>query len=467
MKKTSFLVFPLLALILLPATHRRAFAAAPHDAPAKAAVLFEVNSGEVLYEKNMRERRSPDNLVKVMMLLAAARAYENSALDLDEVVTVEESAWDGLEEGRGLARGERMRLADLLYMAYFGVNDAACNAVASAVAGGVGEFVEMMNAEARRLGCGDTKFTNTHGKIDPEQYTTAWDLAVIMQEACRHSLFIQIAGTFKTALPGTNYSDSRSISSPNYMLSDTSKYYYLYATAARTSGTYENGYGLVASARRDDLSLVGVLLGASAVTLEDESTEMQNLTGGRELFEWGFNNFGWRNVLTSSELIAEIPVKYGYGADNVILRPADSIRLLLDNDVAESDFTRDVTIYAIRDGENLTAPIEKGDILGEVSVHLGGKECGAVRLVANTGVELQRLKYIEDQVKAALGSKWVRFSIFLVFALFAAYAALVIRYNRIRRARLRRISEAKRRIMDERRSGSVAGRDDHDREVFK
>ncbi|MDR1590005.1 MAG: serine hydrolase [Oscillospiraceae bacterium] len=465
MKKVSLLVLPLLALMLLPPARQSAHAAAPHDAQAQAVVLLEVNSGEILYEKNMRERRSPDNLVKVMTLLTAARACEEGRAELNDVVTVDESAWEGLGEGRGLVPGEQLRLIDLLYMAYFGINDAACNAAAEEVAGGVGEFVEMMNAEARRLGCVDTKFTNTHGKIDPEQYTTAWDLAVMMQEACRHSLFIQIAGTFKTTLPGTNYSDSRGISSPNYILSETSKYYYMYAAAARTSGTYENGYGLTASARRDDLSLVGVVLGAVAITLEDESTEMQNLTEGKKLFEWGFGNFSWRNVLTSSELIADVPVKYGDGADDVVLRPAESIRLLLDNDVDDGDFTRSITVYAVRDGEPLIAPIERGAVLGEISVYLGEKKYGESRLVANTAVELQRIKYIEDQIKRALGSRWVKLSIFIVLVLFAVYAALVIRYNRIRRARLRRIKEAKQRIIDERKGGSKSS--DYDRGAFK
>jgi D-alanyl-D-alanine carboxypeptidase len=280
-----------------------------------------------------------------------------------------------------------------------------------------------------------------------------------MTDACGSPLFVQIAGTFKTTLDETNFSAQRDISSPNQILNDSSRYYYRDAAAARTSGTYESGYGLAASAVRGDVSLIGVILGAVAVTLEDESTQMQNLTEGIRLFEWGFGNFSWRSVLSTSELITQAPVEYGDGADGVLLRPSDAIEILIDNDIDESAFRRDVVVYSRRDGQTLTAPVEQGAILGEIAVYMNGSKCGSSYLVANTGVELQRIKYIEDQVWAAFGNKWVRFSIFLVVVLFAVYIALVIRYNRIRRARLRRIKEAKQRIIDERRNGGI--REDH------
>jgi D-alanyl-D-alanine carboxypeptidase (penicillin-binding protein 5/6) len=451
--------FPAMLVIIsvalsLAAPRERALAAPPENVLAHSAVLLEVNSGNVLYEKNMRDRRSPDNLVKVMLLLAVARAYENGDVGLDDTVSVDESAWQGLGSaaGSGLSPGEQIKFLDLLYLAYFGINDAACNAVAAFVAGSVAQFVDMMNAEAYALGCADTKFANTHGGIDSEQYTTAWDLAVILKEACSHSLFVQVAGEFSTTLAATNYNDRRDIRSPNYILGATSKYYYSDATTARASGTYESGYGVTASARRDDISLVAVILGASAVILEDQSTQMQNLTECVRLFEWGFNNFSWRNVLSTGELIAQAPVRYADGADSVLLRPSNSIELLLANDIGEDEFTRVITIYAVRDGETLMAPVDKGAILGEVTVFLNGENCGTAMLVANTGVELQRLRYLEEQVLLALGSKWVKFSVFLLVILFSVYAALVIRYNKLRRERIRKINEAKQRIIDERKS---------------
>jgi D-alanyl-D-alanine carboxypeptidase (penicillin-binding protein 5/6) len=358
-----------------------------------------------------------------------------------------------------------MRLLDLLYMAYFGVDDAACNAVALHVAGSLEAFVNLMNTAALEFGCADTRFANTHGKADPEQYTTARDLAVIMDKASRYPLFAQIAGVFDTTLPETNFSERRNISSPNQILNTSSKYYYRYASAARTSATYESGYGIVASAARDDVSLIVVVLGAAAVILEDESTQMQNITEGRRLFEWGFDNFAWRSVLSSGELVAQTPVKYGDGVDNVVLRPSDSINMLLDGGVDESDFTREIVIYADQDDEVLTAPIKKDAVLGEITVYLYGEKCGSAYLVANTGVELRRVKYIEDQIAAALGNRWVKFSLFIVAVLFLLYIALVIRYNRLRRSRLRRIKEAKQRLIDERMNAQA--RDATDRGIGK
>jgi D-alanyl-D-alanine carboxypeptidase (penicillin-binding protein 5/6) len=272
-----------------------------------------------------------------------------------------------------------------------------------------------------------------------------------MAEACRHPLFEQIAGAFRTSVPATNFSSARDISSPALILSESSRYYYSYVTAARTSATYEGGYSLAASARKDDMTLIAVILGSVAVTLDDGSTQMRNLTQGKALFEWGFGNFAWRDVLSSGDLITEVKIEYGDGADSVLLRPAETIRLLLDNAIRDDDFTREVIVYSERDGVKLMAPVERGAPLGEIRLYLGGEIRGASRLVANTDVGLQRVRYLESQVRQALGSKWTKLALYVLFLLFATYIALVVRYNIKRRERLRRIKEAKRKIMEERR----------------
>ncbi|MDR3278780.1 MAG: D-alanyl-D-alanine carboxypeptidase [Oscillospiraceae bacterium] len=455
MKKINFCALLLAAAFLCAAVPPRVRALENPDVPAQAVLLAEAGTGAVLYGKNEDERRAPDTMTKIMTLLLAAEAAESGAVSIDETVTASAGAWFDItpqSETRDLLPGEELRFFDLLCCAYIGGANEACNIIAERVADSVPAFVARMNERARALGCEDTSFTNTHGQADPKQYTTARDLCRIMRAAAECGVFLDVAGTYKYKTAETNMSAARELTNSNYLLGENSRYYYSYCTAGKVSATYESGYGCAAAAQRDGLSLIAVVLGAKAVILEDQSTQMQNLTGTRSLFEWGFEGFGWRTVISTSELIAKAPVTYGDGADYVNLRAERDVTLLLPAELAAGTVERAVTVYSVESGETLTAPVRAGETLGELTLFLDGQERARVALVANTSVDMLRIKYIETQVREALHSKWARWITASVAALFAVYAALVVRYNVLRRRRIKRIKEAKRKIADERRN---------------
>ncbi|MDR2421400.1 MAG: hypothetical protein LBD49_04800 [Oscillospiraceae bacterium] len=441
MKK--FKAAPVIPLILALALNVSPGLAAPApDFLAEAVCLAEASTGEILYEKNADARRGPDALVKIMTLLLAAEAVESGEVSRSETVDDTGSAFYG------------MTFADLLRCAYIGGDDGACNAIAGRVSGGTEAFVAAMNARAEELGCSGTRFANAHGAPDAAQYTTARDMSAIVRAAAGNALFTEIASARSYDVPAAGESAARRLSNANYMIIPSrERYYYKYAVFGGISATYENGCGCAAFAEREEFSAVAVVLGARAILLEDQSTEMQNLTEARRLFEWGFSNYSRRDVISSRELVARAEVAFGSGADYVNLRPDRNVTLLLPTELGEDDISRETRVYSEEAGEPVRAPVEAGEELGEIIVSRGGRELARAKLVADSAVPLLRAKFIRKLAADALRSRWAKIIGSAAAALFLAYAAIVVRYNIIRARRVKRINDVKRRIAEERRRG--------------
>ena len=431
---------------------------------ARAALLIETDTGKILYQHNMDGMRPTDALTKVMTLLIAASACADGTADPSEPVEMTEDAWADItaqSTTRNIKPGEVMSLLDLMYCAFVGSANEACNMIAEHIAGSVEAFVRIMNERARTLGCEGTRYKNPHGQYDFGQYTTAYEQYLIYHEALKYPLFEEISGTQRYTVEATNKSESRRLTTTNSMLNPNSKYYYRNCASGLasavfdngvTGATFEGGYSIVAMAETDVLSLITVVLGSDTIMFEDESAEMRNLTESRRLFEWGFNNFSWRAILSINELVAKAPIMHGAGADFVNLRPESEIMELISNTILDEEFTRIITIYSEANGETLYAPVSAGDVLGEVTVSRGGEELGTVKLVANTSIELHRLQYIRMRIDEVLSSTAARIIIWILVVLVVGYAALVIRYNVIRSRRQRRNAEAKKKILEDLKS---------------
>ena len=467
-KIVSILIVALIMAALLPETTAKA--ATPfRDIVAEKALLVEADSGIVLFDHKMNARHPADGLTKIMTLLLAVTACADGDADEEELVVMTETAWLNINANSptmGISPEEEMPLIDLMYCAFMSGASEACNMIAIHLAGSVEAFVRNMNARAKELGCENTNFSNANGQYNVYQYTTAMDQFYIFREAMSYPLFTEISGVYRHTIESTNMSEPRNLVNSNSLLNTTGKYYFSPCTSGLASATFEGGYSFISFAEADELSLISIILGSDIIILEDESTQMRNLTESRRLFEWGYSQFGWRTVLSSSIPVDKAPVLNGDGADSVNLRPDQSLRLLLDNDVPDSDFKPVVTLYTDEFGKALTAPIASGEVLGEMmltrpvragEVVLAGEvsngmvEYGPYMLVANTSVGLHRLVYIRMQVLELLATKTAKRVIWALVGLIVIYIALVVRYNVIRHKRLQRIKEAKRKLADERR----------------
>ena len=457
LKKTTTLTALISLLLLFPFSPARA--AAPFgDIVASCALLAEVDTGTALYDHEMEARRPADSLTKIMTLSLAVSAIENEEARPDELLEMTESAWFDIGKNsstQNIKPEEKMTLRDLMYCAYVGGANEACNLIAERIDGSVEAFVAHMNEYAAELGCVDTNFVNTHGQYSDDQYTTAMDQFLIFRDAMGKEMFAEIAGVYRYTTEGGDSSEKRTFNSSNSLLNANGKYYYRYCTAGMVSATYEGGNSFVAIAESDGMTLISVVLGSDVIILEDESAEMRNLTEARRLFEWGFSEFGWRVILATNELVAKAPVIRGAGADSVNLRPETEIKLLIDKDIPNEEFVKESRIYSIENGETLIAPVEAGAVLGELTLTRDGVDYGTVKLVANTSIELHRLEFVKMQIADVISNPTTRAVIASLSVLVVIYIALVIRYNVKRRKRLRRIADAKRNIIEERQSSNL------------
>lgn len=388
------------------------------EVAAKAALLVDPDTEEILYARNIHERLYPASLTKIMTATLVLEAIDRGALSLDTVLTASETALAGLPadgSNAGIKVGEELTVQDLLYCILVVSANEACNILAEAVSGSVDTFVEAMNAKAAALGCGDTHFANTNGLTDPNHYTTAWDIYLITKEARTHEDFMPLANTKQAVIPATNLSGERNYYTTNYLISSwrAAGYVYSGAEGIKTGSTSDAGYCLVSSASRDGRSLLSVVLGASRVTLEDGTNQVQSFSETIRLFDYGFDNFSRKIILHTDELIGEVPVTLSQEVDSVKVHPAQEIECLIPTDVEFTDLTREWSPIS----ESVEAPITRGQVLGQITVSLDGTVYGTVDLLADSDVSASKLLVFQRDLMLFLHRPAVKIAAVAVAAL--------------------------------------------------
>ena len=387
-----FSVFLLVALLISLFASPPAAALDSMDVAAKAALLVDEKTGTVLYAKNEHQELYPASLTKIMTALLVLDAVDSGKLSLDQEITASASAFDGLADDgstAGIKPGETLTVQELLDCMLVVSANEACAILAEAVSGSVSDFVDAMNAEAQELGCKHTHFVNPTGLHDPQHYTSAWDLYLNTKEALTHKEFLPICDSAEVTIPATNLSAQRTLHTTNYLLSSFRAVGYVdkEAQGIKTGSTSEAGHCLVSTATRGSLSLISVVLGAQAVTLENGKTQVQSFSETSRLFDWGFDNFSYQTVLKKDDVLSEVPVSLSREVSYVTVHPQSDVELLLPNDVKPEDLEKTVTLT----NPTAEAPIAAGDPLGEVSLSYQGTTYATVPLLALNDVAASRI----------------------------------------------------------------------------
>lgn len=247
------------------------------DISAPSAIIMEANTGTILYSKDIYTAYYPASITKVMTSLLA---FENS--NLNEIMTMTVDAEMNVYGSRvGLVRGESVTMESALYAVLLESANEVTYGVAEHVGGSMKDFVSMMNARARELGCVNTNFVNPHGLHEEGHYVCAYDMALISQAAIAIPEFRKIAGTRTYTIPATNKNVARPMAHHHKMLRKTLPYEY--AIAGKTGGTNEAKNTLVTFAEKDGLLLICVVLYVDTVDLMYEDTI--------KLFDYCFENY--------------------------------------------------------------------------------------------------------------------------------------------------------------------------------
>lgn len=341
-----------------------AFAApVPPEVAAPSAILIERTSGTVLYEKNSHEKLAPASVTKIMTMLLTVEAIERGQISQnDEVVTSDHAASMGGSQIY-LEPGERMSLHDMLKsIAVSSAND-ACVAVAEHIAGSEATFVSMMNDRAAALGMKDTHFANCCGLDDEEHYTTAYDIALMSRELLKHEMI----RSYTTIWMDTVRDGAFGLSNTNKLVR-----FYDGTTGLKTGFTSKAGYCVSASAERDGMELV-------AVIMKSDTSPHRNADASG-LLNFGFANYAVVGLGEDENHAEPIPVTLGQ-EDSVEVELAENAQVLIEK--AQAAKVEKQLVLA----ERLEAPVEKGQKVGTLRFSLDGKQIAEVPVVAANSVK--------------------------------------------------------------------------------
>ena len=352
-------------LVLLAALLPVKAGAVELDIEGKSALLMDVATGTVLYEKNAHEPLPPASVTKVMTMLLIMEAISDGRIRWEDPVTASEAAAAKGGSQVFLKAGETMTVADMVKsIAVSSANDCAC-AMAEHLYGSEAAFVEKMNARAAELGMNDTHFVNCTGLDDGEDAdrhkTSAYDIALMSRQLLKHHPQITEYTTIwmDTIRDGT------------FGLSNTNKLvrFYSGATGLKTGFTRGAGYCLSASAHREGLELIAVVMGCE--------TSQDRFAACKSMLDYGFAGFA---VVTPKMEEACVPVKLGV-ADTVRAIPGEESPILLEKG------QKNLVTTQIELDPEVTAPVSKGQRLGTLTLRAGEQILAQVPLIAEEGVE--------------------------------------------------------------------------------
>ncbi len=330
---------------------------------AKSAILVERTSGQILYEQNAKERLPMASVTKIMTMLIGIEAIDSGKIKMEDMVTVSEYASSMTGSRVFLSVNETISVQDLFKsIAVASGNDAAV-ALAEYLAGSESNFVEMMNKRAEELGLTDTHFVNCNGLPAEDHYSSAYDLMVLSRELLSHD-------SIRPFL--TIWMDS--LRDGSFTLANTNKLIRFYegATGIKTGSTDEALFCISASAMRDGMELIAVVLGSP--------TSKERFADASSLLNMGFSSYALEKGVEKGEELTVLPVEKGVEKKVSVIADADFSAVVKKEE--KGQVSHELTMP-----DRLIAPVNQGDVVGKITFSLDGEKIGTVNAVVASTVK--------------------------------------------------------------------------------
>lgn len=330
---------------------------------AKSVVLMEAGTGEILYEINKEEQLPIASVTKIMTMLLICEDLDSGKITLDDMVPVSERAMSMGGSTMFLETGESLSVSDMLKgIAVASAND-GCVAMAEFLEGSVESFVDRMNKRAKELAMENTNFVNTNGLDADNHYSSAEDVAKMSRELLKHDVIFNYT---------TIWTDS--LRDGKFELANTNKLVRFYdgATGLKTGSTSKALCCISATAKREDMHLIAVVLGAP-----DSKTRFAD---ARTLLDYGFSAYSVKKYVLREEPLEDVTVLKGE-TDKLPVYAKDEVSVLKPRGGGE-EAQKEIRIY-----ENLKAPITAGDCVGEIIITSNGEEVGRTEVCAGASVK--------------------------------------------------------------------------------
>ena len=340
---------------------------------ADASIVIDNKTNKILYSKNENKKMYPASTTKI---LTAILVIENS--NLDDLVTASYDAIMSIPDGYSIANiqiGEQLTVEQLLeLLLVHSANDAA-NVLAEFIGGSTDSFGSMMNTRINELGLSNSHFTNVYGMHNENHYTTAHDLAIIMKYCLKNDTFRKISGQASCSIPSTNKYGTRTYNSTNELLIPNSSSYYKYLTTGKTGFTSQAKECLVSSAYKDDLELIGVVLGSN-----------NRFSDTRAIYDFAYSNYSIKIIANEGDIASNITISNATKeTESLNLLLDESIPVLISNSQDISEISPEIIL-----NDNISAPIEEGSILGKIKYTVAGVTY-STNIIAEHNVEKSKL----------------------------------------------------------------------------
>ena len=332
------------------------------DIKAKSAILIEVNTGKILYEANADEKLPPASITKIMSLLLVMEAIDSGKMSVEDVITASEHACSMGGSQIWLEPGEAMTVDDLLKAAVIASANDATVALGEQIAGSEEGFVAMMNARAKELGMTNTNFINATGLDAEGHISSAHDVAIMSAELIKHDLIKNYSTVWMDSLRGGESE-----------LVNTNKLVRFYegTTGLKTGTTSGAGYCLSATAERNGLELVAVIMSGD--------TSNDRFNGAKKLLDYGFANYEYASIKPELDK-TELNIKNGVAPKVKIIAKNNFDALLKKSETAA--VTQQLNLK-----QNLEAPVKKDEVVGAIDFYLNDETIGQVEVVADESVD--------------------------------------------------------------------------------
>lgn len=439
LKKLFSIIFTVIlafSVILTPLT-ASAYEVTGFDITAKAGMLVSMDTGEILYSNNIDQKMYPASLTKIMTvtLMLESEKYDPAG----KVAMTKEVQTLILGTGSAVSNfqiGEEITQLDLVYTVLMSSLGDCAYLAAIYYGGSVEGFVAMMNDKAAELGLTGTHYSNPVGLHDEGNYTTVRDVYILMSYALKNETFKTVCSAPRYTVEATNMSGKRTLSTTNFLIDNTTNYYYQYAKGGKTGYTDEAGRCLVSFASYNGYNYMCVLMNCPP-----NADRRYEFVESAELYRWAFNNFSFKEVANSTDPVCEMPVELSLDTDFVSLYFEKPFVTVLPNEADDSTIVVKTHLKA----DSVEAPVKKGEVLGTADVIYAEQVIGTVNLVAGDSVKESKLLIALKYIKSFFGSVYMKVIYVLIALAVVIFIFMTIRLNmaRIRKRRVKYVPYGK------------------------
>lgn len=397
------------------------------DVDAKHAAVYNLEQKKMLFEKEANTIIYPASLVKIMTGILACDYYEARG-GKDFTVTVSAEALLNVTGNKmGLQAGESVSFYDLICALLVGSANDAAYVIAQTVGGSVENFVSMMNDRAAKLGANNTCYANPSGYHSPYMYTTLFDQALICAHAAEKNLLLEISSLVSYEMSETDMSDKRRFVNQNLLFDKTHwlRHYTPNTQGLNVGMTNEAGWCLATVYDNDGLTNIILISGGTV-----EKFDYHYLNDAKALIEYTSDSYDFITLLDSNKAMCDVEVELGRDKDRLLLATSRDITVLLPDSI---DKDADVKIEYNLSKETFRAPIEEGEVFGEVRAFYKDELVGSVELIATTDIEMSIPLYIIDKISSFFDIPLVKAIVRLILSLVFAFGCAAFIYVNVKR----------------------------------